>query len=75
MLPGYTDVISRERDAPPGYRLSSGGSVALPPAARPSNQEISKDSGRESTQALMPPIPIDSLPATPLTVAHGSSKT
>lgn len=31
--------------------------------------------GREITHALIPPIPIDSLPATPFVAGQGSSKT
>ncbi len=43
----------------------------------PSRSEVEdqEGKGRDSTQALMPPIPIESLPATPLAAGHGSSKT
>jgi hypothetical protein len=40
-------------------------------------QEVSGigSSGRDSTQALMPPMPIESLPATPREAGQGASKT
>jgi hypothetical protein len=36
---------------------------------------LDQSQGRDSTHALIPPIPIDSLPAIPLEAAQGSSKT
>lgn len=42
---------------------------------RLNQQAEAPHNGREITHALMPPIPIDSLPANPFVAGQGSSKT
>ncbi len=80
--PGIWKAAAREHDAPSRSEVrpeDPSGEVdeLAQEHDAPSRSEVEdqEGKGRDSTQALMPPIPIESLPATPFVAGHGSSKT